>query len=126
VEKLEVFQAGLGLVEPWRVTSAEFDPEQGQLDLYPDFTRGAQFPCPDGDADACPVHDTESKSWRHFDFVEHQAFVRARVPRVARPAHGVGERGHVFLRACGHAMRCVRTADLRIGGQVMAASSVPV
>jgi transposase len=89
VEKLEVFQAALGLVEPWRVTSAEFDLEQGQLDLYLNFARGAQFLCPEGGTEACPVHDTESKTWRHLDFFQHQAFVHARVPRVACPAHGV-------------------------------------
>lgn len=58
------------------------------MDLYLDFPRGARFACPEGDADACPVHDTESKSWRHLDFFQHQAYLHARVPRVVCPVHG--------------------------------------
>lgn len=89
MDKLEVFQAALGLGEPWRVDRAEFDPEQGQLDVHVDFTRGARFACPEGDETACPVHDTEQKTWRHLDFFQHHAYVHARVPRVHCPAHGV-------------------------------------
>jgi len=89
VGKLEVFAAGLGMVEPWRVVGATFDPEQGRLDLRIDFSRGARFACPEGDEPACPVHDTEAKTWRHLDFFQHQAYLHARVPRVRCPTHGV-------------------------------------
>ncbi len=68
MDKLEVFAAGLGMVEPWRVVEATFDPEQGRVDLRIDFPRGARFACPEGDEPACPVHDTEAKTWRHLDF----------------------------------------------------------
>lgn len=83
-----LFQAALGISEPWRVTDATFDPEQGRLDLYLDFPRGAHFSCPEGDAEECPVHDTESKSWRHLNFFQHQAYLHARVPRITCPVHG--------------------------------------
>lgn len=89
MDKLGVFQAALGIGEPWRVDRAEFDPDQGQLDVYVDFTRGARFACPEGDEAVCPVHDTEQKTWRHLDFFQHHAYVHARVPRVHCPAHGV-------------------------------------
>jgi transposase len=89
VDKLEVFQAALGITGPWGVTDAAFDPEQGRLDLRIDFPRGSRFACPEGDEPACAVHDTERKSWRHLDFFEHQAHLHARVPRVVCPAHGV-------------------------------------
>lgn len=71
--QVELFEAALGIAEPWRVSDASFDPEEGRLDLYLGFARGAHFACPEGDEDACPVHDTESKTWRHLDFFEHQA-----------------------------------------------------
>src|SRR5680860_1268147 len=89
VDKLGVFQAALGITEPWRVTEAIFDPERGRLDLQIDFARGARFGCPECDEDACPVHDTEQKTWRHLDFFQHQAYLHARVPRVRCPGHGV-------------------------------------
>jgi transposase len=84
----DLFQAALGLAEPWQVTRTEFDVTARRLDLYLDFPRGARFACPEGDEPACPVHDTEPKTWRHLDFFQHQAYLHARVPRVTCPAHG--------------------------------------
>lgn len=56
--------------------------------MYLDFRKGARFACPEGDEPACPVHDTEPKTWRHLDFFQHQAYLHARVPRVTCQAHG--------------------------------------
>ena len=91
LDELGLFTAALGLSEPWRVTRTEFDPERPQLDLYLDFGRGAQFPCPAKDCAhrACPLHDTTEKTWRHLDFFQHKAFLHARQPRVRCPEHGV-------------------------------------
>jgi transposase len=84
----DLFQAALGLAEPWQVVRTEFDATARRLDLYLDFPKGARFPCPEGDQPACPVHDTEPKTWRHLDFFQHQAYLHARVPRVTCPMHG--------------------------------------
>lgn len=89
MDKLGVFQAALGISDPWQVTEVTFDPERGRLDLRVDFPRGARFSCPEGDQDTCPVHDTESKTWRHLDFFQHQAYLHARVPRIRCATHGV-------------------------------------
>jgi len=89
VNNLELFKAALGLQDPWMVGAMDFDPAGHRLDLHLDFTRGARFPCPEGDEDACAVHDTQTKTWRHLDFFQHQAYLHARVPRVSCPAHGV-------------------------------------
>jgi transposase len=70
------------------VTRTEFDATARRLDLYLDFRKGARFACPEGDEPACPVHDTESKTWRHLDFFQHQAYLHARVPRATCPSHG--------------------------------------
>ena len=85
----ELFQAALGLTDPWRVERSEFDAAARRLDVYLDFTRGARFPCPHGEEGTCPVHDTTDKVWRHLDFFQHQAYLHARVPRVTCPTHGV-------------------------------------
>lgn len=85
----ELFQAALGLTQPWYVERSDFDAAAHRLDLYLDFTRGARFPCPEGDEAACPVHDTTDKTWRHLDFFQHQAYLHAWVPRVKCPVHGV-------------------------------------
>ena len=89
MNKLELFQAALGLPDPWRVIRTNFDPERRQLDLHLDFRPGARFPCPEGDEESCPVHDTAEKTWRHLDFFQHRAYLHARVPRLRCPEHGV-------------------------------------
>ncbi len=89
MNNLELFKAALGLQDPWMVVNMDFDPAGHRLDLHLDFTRGARFPCPEGDEDACVVHDTSEKTWRHLDFFQHQAYLHARVPRISCPAHGV-------------------------------------
>jgi transposase len=53
-----------------------------------DFERGATFACPQCDTAGCRVYDTETKTWRHLDFFQHQAYLTARVPRVICPEHG--------------------------------------
>ncbi len=70
---MTVTQSGLGVWTSW------------------DFERGARFGCPAKDCghDACEVHDTTDKTWRHLDFFQHKAFWHARLPRVRCPEHGV-------------------------------------
>ena len=88
-QDLLLFQAALGLSEPWQVTSVEFDAERKRLDLRVDFAKGARFPCPECERAGCAVKDTEEKTWRHLDFFQHQAYLTARVPRVECPEHKV-------------------------------------
>jgi hypothetical protein len=72
--EIDLFQAALGLPEPWRVVGAEFSADRQRLDLYLDFPKGVRFACPEGDAAACAVHDTSDKTWRHLDFFQHRAY----------------------------------------------------
>lgn len=88
-QDLRLFQAALGLSEPWQVVSVEFDPAGKRLDLRIDFEKGSRFACPECGRADCPVHDTEEKTWRHLDFFQHQAYLTARVPRVLCPEHKV-------------------------------------
>jgi transposase len=81
-QDLLLFQAALGLSDPWRVTSVEFDRERERLDLRVEFAKGARFPCPECERAGCAVRDTEEKTWRHLDLFQHQAYLTARVPRV--------------------------------------------
>ena len=88
-QDLLLFQAALGLSDPWQVTGVEFDAERKRLDLRVDFPRGATFCCPECDRGGLKARDTEGKTWRHLDFFQHQAYLSARVPRVECPEHKV-------------------------------------
>jgi transposase len=72
-----------------RVVDVKFDAANRRLDLRLDFAKGSRFSCPDCGRKGCEVHDTEQKTWRHLDFLQHHAYLTARVPRVSCPEDGV-------------------------------------
>jgi transposase len=86
---VDLFEMALGLESPWYVERTEFDAEAGRLDLYLDFRKGGRFTCPECGRGGCPAHDTSAKTWRHLNFFQHEAYLHARVPRVACEACGV-------------------------------------
>jgi len=88
-QDLRLFQAALGLSEPWQVVSVEFDPGGKRLDLRIDFPRGATFCCPECGRSGLKARDTERKTWRHMNFWQHETYLSARVPRVEFPEHKV-------------------------------------
>mgnify|MGYP000057369368 CR=1 FL=1 len=86
---IQLFQLALGLTPPWQVQDVEFDPEAGRLDVTLDFPAGSEFSCPECGREGCKAHDTTWKEWRHLNFFQHEAYLRAPVPRVRCPEHGV-------------------------------------
>jgi transposase len=84
-----LLQLALGVTTPWQVSRADFDAEARRLDIHIDFTPGSRFACPECGAAARPVHDTDTMTWRHLNFFQHQAYLHARVPRVRCQACGV-------------------------------------
>ena len=77
-----IFEAALGLQEPWYVASTQFAVKEKRLDIYIDFTSGYRFDCPGCGKPGAKAYDTKEQSWRHLDFFQHQAYLHARVPRV--------------------------------------------
>lgn len=77
-----LLQLALCLTPPWSVTRSDFDAEAHRLDIHLDFAPGSRFACPHCQAAGCPVHDTETATWRHLNFFQHQAYLHARVPRI--------------------------------------------
>lgn len=79
---IELLQLALGLSSPWEVISSDFDQPEGELNIVLGFPRGSVFTCPKcGQADL-KAHDTITKKWRHLDFFQHKAYLKAKVPRV--------------------------------------------
>lgn len=80
-----LFGLALGITPPWYVKAAEFSVEEGRLDLYLDFERGAHFPCPSCGAEGAKPYDTSEDTWRHLNYFQHGTYLHARVPRVHCP-----------------------------------------
>jgi len=85
----DLLQTALGLPAPWTVSGSRFDAAARRLDIDITFAKGARFACPSCGAADCPVHDTETKSWRHLNFFQHEAYLNARVPRIRCRTCGV-------------------------------------
>jgi transposase len=83
----QIFQLGLGLVEPWFVSKAELVQGEAskELHLHLDYHQGYFV---DGSGRS-NVHDRVDRTWRHLNFFEHKCFLHCRVPRV------LGEDGKV-------------------------------
>ena len=81
MKETDLLQKALGLTAPWKVVSVDFDAAKGRLDIRIDFEKGARFDCPSCGVAGCPVHDTETKQWRHLNFFQHETYLHARVPR---------------------------------------------
>ena len=88
MDQNQLFSLAIGLVPPWLVDHVTFTVEEKRLDLHINFPAGSRFACPVC-GEECPVHDTREHTWRHMDFFQHDAYLHARVPRVACPEHGV-------------------------------------
>ena len=78
----------MGIVPPWLVSRCSFMVESGKLDIYLDFPRGSAFPCAVC-GDEGKAYDTETLTWRHLNFFQHQTYLHARTPRVQCSRCGV-------------------------------------
>lgn len=78
----DLFTAALGLQVPWQVLDVRFDPQLGRIDfdLSCEVKRAR---CPACDAADQPIHDRLTRSWRHLNFFQYQAYLHAPVPRIA-------------------------------------------
>ncbi len=84
-----LFTLALGLQPPWTVTEIALQLDQNELHLTLDFPRGSRWACPQCARPDCPVHDTETRQWRHLNFFQYACYLQARQPRVQCPDCGV-------------------------------------
>jgi transposase len=83
MNELGLFTLALGLSKPWQVVDLKFSKEEGRLDLWLDFVKGARFACPScQETQEGEVHDTLDRTWRHLNFFQYETYLHARVPRV--------------------------------------------
>ena len=67
----QIFEAALGIVNPWYIKGVDFDAERKSLAIQIDFVAGSRFTHPGADG-VHPVHDTQTKRYRHLNFFQHE------------------------------------------------------
>jgi len=80
----KVFEAALGIAEPWLVRAVDFDEGTKVLTVRIDFAPGTRFAV-SGYEGVHPVHDTVPKTYRHLNFFQHECHLQVRTPRVKLP-----------------------------------------
>jgi transposase len=80
----DLFAAALGVASPWYVRNVEFDAGKRLLTISIDFAKGGRFPHQDA-AGLHPVHDTQTKRYRHLNFFQHECYLEVRTPRIKLP-----------------------------------------
>ena len=80
----QLFEAALGIAQPWYVQGVDFDAAKKTLTIVIDFTAGSRFAHP-GAPGLHPVHDTQVKRYRHLNFFQHECYLEVRTPRVKLP-----------------------------------------
>jgi transposase len=86
---IELYQRVLGLEEPWRVEQVKLDVVGKRVDIELSHAEAVTWRCPHCQRElACYDHVSE-RTWRHLDTCQFQTHLRARLPRVKCPEHGV-------------------------------------
>ncbi|MGS1120712.1 ISL3 family transposase [Rhodanobacter sp. UC4436_H3] len=86
---VELYRQILGLSAPWRVADVHLDLPGNRVEVEVDHPEGCRWRCPKCDQEL-PVHDhAPARAWRHLDTCQLQTILKARVPRVRCPDHGV-------------------------------------
>lgn len=80
----KLFEAALGVSDPWFVREVDFNAQTKTLTIQIDFVAGSRFSHPEV-AGGHPVHDTATKRYRHLNFFEHDCYLEVRTPRVKLP-----------------------------------------
>ena len=84
----KLFEAALGIVEPWYVQGVDFDADKKTLTIGVDFVAGSRFAVP-GIEGVHPAYDTVTKRYRHLNFFQHECYLEVRMPRVRLPDGGI-------------------------------------
>lgn len=82
-----LFTSALGLQAPWVVRKVKLDTSRRRIDFELDCT-AKRAACPHCHAPAQGIHDRLERQWRHLDFFQFEAWLHAKVPRIACTACG--------------------------------------
>jgi transposase len=85
----ELYEALLGLKNPWKVTKVKLDSIAGRVDVWVEDFPGTKWNCPECKIKASVYDHSEERVWRHLDTCQFGTYIHARMPRVKCSGHGI-------------------------------------
>lgn len=79
----------LGLVKPWTVRHVELSVQKLRVDVWVEHPVGTTWKCPQCAHEGTLYDHSDERAWRHLDSCQFLTYLRARVPRIKCPQHGV-------------------------------------
>ena len=89
MEDKALYEQILGLSTPWTVASVKLDVELEQIDVHVVHPSNTKFCCPKCERELSCYDHAPERTWRHLDSCQFKTLLRASVPRVHCPEHGV-------------------------------------
>jgi transposase len=89
MQDTELYEALLGLKNPWRVTKVKLDSAAGRVDVWVENFPGTKWDCPECKIKASVYDHSEERVWRHLDTCQFGTYIHARMPRVKCSDHGI-------------------------------------
>jgi transposase len=85
----ELYRHLLGIEKPWSVARVELTVKEQRVDVFVEHKPGDEFTCPECGKKLGVYDHAEERTWRHLDSCQFATMLRARIPRVKCPEHGV-------------------------------------
>jgi transposase len=89
MQDTELYRHLLGIEKPWTVARVELTVKEQRVDVFVEHKPGDEFTCPECGKKLGVYDHAEERTWRHLDSCQFATMLRARIPRVKCPEHGV-------------------------------------
>lgn len=93
MQDTELYRHLLGIEKPWAVARVELSVKDQRVDVFVEHKAGEEFTCPECGRKLGVYDHAEERTWRHLDSCQFATMLRARIPRVQCPEHGVRQAG---------------------------------
>jgi transposase len=93
VQDTELYRHLLGIEKPWRVARVALAVKEHRVEVFVEHKAGEEFACPECGKKFGVYDHAEERTWRHLDSCQFATMLRARIPRVQCPEHGVRQAG---------------------------------
>jgi transposase len=93
VQDTELYRHLLGIEKPWAVARVELAVSEQRVHVFVEHQAGEEFACPECGKKLGVYDHAEERTWRHLDSCQFATMLRARIPRVQCPEHGVRQAG---------------------------------